>query len=226
VTTPSPSWTGRASDTEYARPRGRTGLLGGTFNPIHLGHLHVAQEALVALDLERVLFIPNRVPPHRASGPELVHETHRFAMVGLAVASNPRFFASRVDISREGPSYTVDTVETLRRESPDAELYFLTGADALMRYVWKDLDRLLGMLTAMVAVTRPGFALAALTARLDGLDLQNRDRVRTREIAGYALSSTEIRERLARGVPVHYMVPREVEDYIEKFGLYYNGGAT
>lgn len=199
----------------------RTGVLGGTFNPIHVGHLHAAQEAMLALDLSRVLFVPNRVPPHREAGPALLSGEHRRAMVELAVASNPRFFVSSVELDRTEPSYTVDTVEALQTEGP---LTFITGADALMRYVWRDLDRLLGMLEAMVAVTRPGYALDALTRRLDGLGLANRARIRTLEIAEYAVSSTEIRTRVAKDVPIRYLVTREVEDYIAKFGLYKNGG--
>ena len=174
----------------------------------------------MALGLERVLFIPNRVPPHRGAAENLADEEHRCAMVELAVASNPQFFLSRIELAREGPSYSVDTVEALQSGAPRAELYFIAGADALMKYVWKDLDRLLGMLASMVVVTRPGFDLEQLRARLDGLRLANRDRVRLMEIAGYALSSTTIRERAAQGASLRYMVPREVEDYMAKFGLY------
>lgn len=200
--------------------RGRTGLMGGTFNPIHLGHLHVAQEAMLALDLERVLLVPNRVPPHRTDDQTLIDAEHRLTMAQLAAASNPRVFVSRVELDRPTPSYTVDTVRLLREAAPRAELYFLTGADALMRYTWRDLDGLLGMLAAMVTVTRPGFELSLLERRLDSLELRNRGRVRSLEIPGYAVSSTEIRRRIAMGRPIHYMVTREVEDYITKYGLY------
>ena len=204
-----------------AGPKGRTGLFGGTFNPIHLGHLHLAQEALLAFELDRVLFIPNRLPPHRRHG-ALVDTAHRCTMVELAIASNPSFFLSRVELDREedGPSYSVDTVEALHAAAPEAPLYFLCGADALMRYAWKDLDRMLGRLAAMVCVTRPGFSLAELDRRLDGLGLVNRARLQNLEVTGYHLSSSEIRRRLARGCSVRYMVSREVEEYIVKFELY------
>lgn len=199
---------------------GRTGLMGGTFNPIHLGHLHVAQEVMLALGLDRVLLVPNRIPPHRSEENGLVDAEHRFAMAQLAAASNPRIFVSRVELDRPAPSFSVDTVEALRASDGGGELYFVTGADALMRYVWRDLDRLLSMLAAMVCVTRPGFDLALLKARLDSLGLAHRERVRSLEIPGYAVSSTEIRRRVAAGQPIRYMVTREVEDYIAKYGLY------
>jgi nicotinate-nucleotide adenylyltransferase len=210
----------------------RIGLFGGTFNPIHVGHLHVAQETLVALGLDRVVFIPSRKPPHRDGG-QLADEEHRLAMVEIACASNPRFFVSRIELEREGPSYTVDTVEALQlgSSSPRAEvpphprLHFITGADALMRYAWRDLDRLLGMLESMVAVTRPGFPLDELAARLDRIGLRHRDRVRPLELPGWSVSSTAIRTRIAEGLPITYQVTREVDDYIAKFGLYKSGGA-
>lgn len=194
--------------------------MGGTFNPIHLGHLHVAQEAMLALELDRVLLVPNRVPPHRSEENGLADAEHRFAMAQLAAASNRRIFVSRVELDRPAPSYSVDTVDALHRVATESELYFLTGADALMRYTWRDLDRLLSMLAAMVCVTRPGFDLALLERRLDSLDLVHRGRVRSLEIPGYAVSSTEIRRRVAAKLPIRYQVTREVEDYIAKYGLY------
>ena len=203
---------------------GRTGLLGGTFNPVHLGHLHIAQEAMTAFEMERVLLVPNRIPPHRSDSSSVVDPEHRAAMLELATASNPRLFVSRIELERAGPSYTVDTVESLLAEQPAARLCFITGADSLLRNIWRDLDRLLGMLEVMVCVARPGFDLGALCGRLDELGLKNRERVRTLEAEPYAVSSTEIRRRVAEGLSTQYLVPREVADYIEKYGLYKNGG--
>lgn len=199
---------------------GRTGLFGGTFNPIHIGHLHIAQEALLALGLDRVVFIPNRLPPHRGAEAILADAEHRAVMTEIATADHPQFFVSRIELLRAEPSYTVDTVRTLREQVPHAELIFITGADAVLRYVWKDFDTMLGMLETLVAVTRPGFDLAALDRKIDGLNLTNRSRIQTLEISGYAVSSTEIRARLAQGRPVRYMLTREVEAYIRKFSLY------
>lgn len=194
--------------------------MGGTFNPIHLGHLHVAQEVMLALALDRVLLMPNRVPPHRSEENALANAEHRFAMAQLAAASNPHLFVSRVELDLPTPSYSVDTVEALQASTGGAELYFVTGADALMRYVWRDLDRLLSMLAGMICVTRPGFDLALLERKLDSMGLAHRERVRSLEIPGYAVSSTEIRRRVAARQPIRYMVTREVEDYISKYGLY------
>lgn len=199
---------------------GRIGVMGGTFNPIHLGHLHVAQEVLLSLELDRVLLVPNRVPPHRSDSETLADAEHRFVMAQLAAASNPHIFVSRLELDRPTASYTVDTVASLRGAAPSAALVFVTGADALMRYAWHDLDRLLGMLETMVCVTRPGSELSELSQRLDSLGLAHRERVRPLEIPGYDISATEIRRRIAAGLPTRYMLAREVEDYIVKYGLY------
>lgn len=194
--------------------------MGGTFNPIHVGHLIIAQEVMAARGLDEVLFIPNRVPPHRRHEPGLASEEDRWMMVSLATAGNPRFRASRLELDRDRVSYTVDTVRDLVREDPQRGLVFITGSDALIRYVWKELDALLGMLESLVACSRPGFPVEALAERLDGLGLAHRARVEVQEVPLVDVSSTLVRERLARGGSIRYLVPEVVEQYIQKQRLY------
>lgn len=198
----------------------RIGLLGGTFNPVHHGHLLIAQEALARHDLRQVLLIPNRCPPHRAGEPALASSEHRWAMVKLATASVPGLGASRIELDREGPSYTVDTVEALKGGLPGTGLYFITGADALMKYAWKDLDRLLSHLDAFLVATRPGFSFETLRERLAPLQLANARRIVELPLPGIEISSTLVRERLSTGAPIHELVPRPVEAYIFEHGLY------
>lgn len=192
------------------------GILGGTFNPIHNGHLFLAQEALTALGLERMLLVPNFAPPHRSD--HIVSGHHRYLMVCLAASSRPDFVASPVELDRGQVSYSVDTVATLREQYP--RLTFVTGADALLRYPWKDLDRLLGMLEHFVVATRPGADLEELARHLDGLGLQHRDVIRPLAMPALEISSTDIRRRVAEGRPIGFLVPRLVEDYVRKHGLY------
>ncbi|MBM3460927.1 MAG: nicotinate-nucleotide adenylyltransferase [Armatimonadetes bacterium] len=199
----------------------RVGLVGGTFNPIHLGHLMIGQEAMTARGLDRVLFLPNGIPPHRAEAS--VDDEHRWAMVTLATCSNPRFFPSRFELDRPEVSYTVDTVSALRQANPEWRLFFITGADA-MRYQWKELDRILGMLEAMIIVSRPGYDQPDLERRIAAMSLENADRFDLLEAPGLEISSTMLRERLAAGESVRYLVPEGVEQYIEKHRLYGYGG--
>ncbi|MGC8669459.1 MAG: nicotinate-nucleotide adenylyltransferase [Chthonomonadales bacterium] len=194
----------------------RLGILGGTFDPIHHAHLFIGEEARVRFGLDRVLFVPNRTPPHKCE-PDLTPEAHRFAMVELAVASNPRFSASRVELDRPGPSYTVDTLRILKEEYPAAEFYFISGLDAVAEMgSWKE-PLAIAKLSTIVAIGRPGFdaenALAALPPDL---------RLRIEVIASplMAISSTLLRERVQAGLPIRYLTPDPVIEYIQLHGLY------
>lgn len=198
----------------------RIGLMGGTFNPIHVGHLIMAQEVLWQRSLDRVLFIPNRLPPHRAQEAGLVEAEHRYVMVCLATGADSRFHASRLELDRPAPSYSVTTVAALQTQTPEARLFFITGADSLMKYRWKDLDRMLDMLEALVVVSRPGFPEEDLRRRVADMGLVNADRVDLLEAPAIDISATRIRERLAIGQPIRYMVPEAVEQYIQKYDLY------
>jgi nicotinate-nucleotide adenylyltransferase len=189
--------------------------MGGTFDPVHHGHLVAASEVQAALDLDEVVFVPTGRPWQKAetwvSPPE-----HRYLMTVVATASNPRFTVSRVDVDRDGPTYTIDTLRDLRTQrqetSADADYFFITGADALTRILsWKDADELFAM-AYFVGVTRPGHRLSG-----DGLPAE---RVSLMEVPAMAISSTDCRERVGRGEPVWYLVPDGVVQYIAKHGLY------
>jgi nicotinate-nucleotide adenylyltransferase len=187
----------------------RIGVMGGTFDPIHHGHLVAASEVAQSFDLDEVIFVPTGRPwqKHDVSPTE-----DRYLMTVIATASNPQFAVSRVDIDRDGPTYTIDTLRDLKRERPDAELYFITGADAVAQILgWRDHDEL-WQLAKFVAVSRPGHVLST-----DGLPS---DAVSQLEIPALAISSTDCRERVHRGHPVWYLVPDGVVQYIAKHHLY------
>ncbi len=191
--------------------------MGGTFDPIHHGHLVAASEVQALLGLDEVVFVPTGQPWQKA-GREVAPAEHRYLMTVVATASNPRFTVSRVDIDRGGPTYTIDTLRDLAREHPDDELFFITGADALAQiFTWKDVDELWG-LAHFVGVTRPGHVLSG-----DGLPA---DRVTLQEVPAMAISSTDCRDRVMRGEPVWYLVPDGVVQYITKHHLYAPSAAS
>ena len=188
--------------------------MGGTFDPIHHGHLVAASEVAAVYDLEEVVFVPTGQPwqkdDRRVSAAE-----DRYLMTVIATASNPRFWVSRVDIDRGGPTYTVDTLRDLRAQHPDAELYFITGADALAEiFTWRNADDLFEM-AQFVGCTRPGY-----TMDRDTLAKIPKDRVTMVEVPALAISSTDCRRRTTRGEPVWYLVPDGVVQYIAKHHLY------
>jgi nicotinate-nucleotide adenylyltransferase len=193
---------------------GRIGVMGGTFDPIHHGHLVAASEVAVLFGLDEVVFVPTGQPWQKStrvvSPPE-----DRYLMTVIATASNPRFTTSRVDIERGGPTYTIDTLTDLKRQRPDAELFFITGADALEQIVsWRDNERLFE-LARFIGVTRPGYQLADHHLPEGVVSLV--------EVPALAISSTDCRERVGRGMPVWYLVPDGVVQFIEKRGLYRDG---
>jgi nicotinate-nucleotide adenylyltransferase len=199
----------------------RLGLMGGTFDPIHHGHLAAAEECREALGLEHVVFVPNRQPPHKKSYP-VTDAEHRYNMCVLATASNAYFSVSRVELSRPGPSYTVDTLRTFRAAlGEEVELFFITGADAVLEILsWRAPDAILQECW-LVAVHRPGFDLR----RLEGvLGAERAARIITVAMPGLDISSTELRRRVAAGRSIKYLTPEPVEAYIHKLGLY--GGAA
>lgn len=200
----------------------REGILGGSFDPIHNGHLAVAEECRQRLALDRVLFIPARVPPHK-QGALLSDAVHRLEMARLAVAGIPAFQASDVELRRTGPSYTVDTVSAeLERLGEGAEVFFLMGTDqALEVHTWHDVEGL-GRLCTLVPVTRPGFPLG----RLDELETKlpagvvRRMKEAAIDITPVDISSTDIRRRVCEGKNISALVPPAVEEYIRTHGLY------
>jgi nicotinate-nucleotide adenylyltransferase len=188
--------------------------MGGTFDPIHHGHLVAASEVAVLFGLDEVVFVPTGQPWQKSQRVVSPAED-RYLMTVIATASNPRFSTSRVDIERGGPTYTIDTLTDLQRERPDAELFFITGADALEQIVgWRDNERLFQM-ARFIGVTRPGYQLADHHLPEGVVSLV--------EVPALAISSTDCRERVARGMPVWYLVPDGVVQFIEKRGLYREG---
>ena len=189
----------------------RLGVMGGTFDPIHHGHLVAASEVASVFALDEVVFVPTGEPWQKTHSGVSPAE-HRYLMTVIATASNPRFTVSRVDIDRDGPTYTIDTLRDLGVQRTDAELYFITGADALAQILsWKDSDGLFD-LAHFIGVTRPGHVLD--DAGLPG------DRVSLMEVPALAISSTDCRQRVERGEPVWYLVPDGVVQYIAKHKLY------
>jgi nicotinate-nucleotide adenylyltransferase len=190
----------------------RIGIMGGTFDPIHHGHLVAASEVADRFRLDEVVFVPTGYPWQKGevavSPPE-----DRYLMTVIATASNPRFQVSRVDVDRNGPTYTVDTLRDLREVyGAKAELYFITGADALAKILsWKDAAQLFE-LAHFVGVTRPGFTLTDEHLPADTVSLV--------QVPAMAISSTDCRQRVADGKPVWYLVPDGVVQYIAKRGLY------
>jgi nicotinate-nucleotide adenylyltransferase len=187
----------------------RLGVMGGTFDPIHHGHLVAASEVASAFKLDGVLFVPTGEPWQKA---KVTNSEHRYLMSVIATASNPRFTVSRVDIDRDGPTYTVDTLKDIQAAYPDADLFFITGADAIKQILeWKDVDDI-WPLAHFVAVTRPGHKLELPKAPAGAISVL--------EIPALAISSTDVRARVASGEPVWYLVPDGVVQYIGKHNLY------
>jgi nicotinate-nucleotide adenylyltransferase len=188
--------------------------MGGTFDPIHHGHLVAASEVQAWFDLDEVVFVPTGQPWQKQDRQVSAAED-RYLMTVIATASNPKFWVSRVDIDRTGPTYTIDTLRDLREELPDAELYFITGADALGDiFTWRDADELFD-LAHFVGCTRPGFPVGP--GALEGIPAE---RVTIVEIPALAISSTDCRKRHMAGEPVWYLVPDGVVQYISKYNLY------
>ena len=188
--------------------------MGGTFDPIHHGPLVSSSEVQAWFDLDEVVFVPTGAPWQK-SGREVSPAEHRYLMTVIATAANPRFRVSRVDIDRNGPTYTIDTLRDLAAEMPDADLYFITGADALGNiFTWRDVGELFE-LARFVGCTRPGYDMdPAMVADIPS------DRVSIVEIPALAISSTDCRERTERGEPIWYLVPDGVVQYVAKHRLY------
>jgi nicotinate-nucleotide adenylyltransferase len=195
------------AEAEHRRPR--IGVMGGTFDPIHNGHLVAASEVAQHFHLDEVGFVPTGQPYQKQNA---TPGEHRYLMTIIATASNPMFTVSRVDIDRGGPTYTIDTLRDLRAERPDAELFFITGADAVEQILdWKNIDELWS-LAHFVAVSRPGHTLTVSNLPQQVVSLL--------EVPALAISSTDCRARVGRGFPVWYLVPDGVVQYISKYHLY------
>jgi nicotinate-nucleotide adenylyltransferase len=194
------------------RPMNRLGILGGTFNPIHIAHLLVAEQVAEARRLDKVLFIPACIPPHKDS-PDIAPPEDRYRMTALATESNPRFEVSRIELDRPGRSFTKDTLQQLLEIYPGAELFYIIGSDAVAELsTWREPELVLELANFLVAM-RPGHDLARLEDRF-------RKSVEVVHVSGLDVSSTDIRERVRKGFSIKYLVPEKVEQYIAQKGLY------
>ncbi|KQV05469.1 MULTISPECIES: nicotinate-nucleotide adenylyltransferase [unclassified Kitasatospora] len=208
---------GQQAETPGVRARKRLGVMGGTFDPIHHGHLVAASEVASAFHLDEVIFVPTG-QPWQKSDRVVTPAEDRYLMTVIATAENPQFSVSRIDIDRQGPTYTVDTLRDLRALHPDADLFFITGADALAQILsWRDSEELFS-LAHFIGCTRPGHVLSDAGLPVGGVSLV--------EVPALAISSTDCRARVAKGDPVWYLVPDGVVRYIHKRALYARGGTA
>lgn len=193
--------------------------MGGSFDPIHLGHLTAAEEAREVLKLSKVVFMPSGYPPHKDPKSMLPGDV-RYAMTAAAVADNPAFCVSRLELDETGPSYTVDTLFRLQKQWPGVELYFITGADMFLDLPrWKNPERLLTHFH-FVGVSRPGWPLEQDPAMMGSLYQKHQDHIHVVKVPGVAISATEIRQRIRVGRSVRYLIPDAVHRFIVELNLY------
>ena len=188
-------------------------IMGGTFNPIHFAHLMSAEQVRDGLNYDKILFVPAARPPHK-SQPDMVSAEHRYQMVRLATAQNPYFDVSRIELDRNGPSYTIQTIKLLRQTLKEiTELAWIIGADSLIEYkIWKDFDDVLKLCT-LVVTTRPNYDL-------EQVPLEIRNQITIFKITGSDISATEIRNRIRKKHSVRYLIPEDVVNYINEHHLY------
>ena len=201
----------------------KIGIMGGTFNPVHSGHLVTAQEALSQFKLDRVIFIPTGNPPHKIEK-DIADAEDRYIMTVIATSSNSNFYVSRMEIDRKEKSYTIDTVRQLRKKyGKNSSLYFITGADAILEILtWKNTDEIIS-LCKFIAATRPGYDMTRiedLRKKLFSSSEASYKKIYCMEIPALSISSTDIRNRVRSGRPIDYLLPEGVSNYILKHGLY------
>lgn len=199
--------------------REKIGIMGGTFDPIHNGHLLLAECAANQFNLDKILFIPTGISPHK-NHKDVTSNHHRYNMVLLAINSNYKFFLSTVEMDRQTTTYTVDTIEILKSKYKNADLYFILGSDSLLQiHNWKDYKRLLSMCNFIVA-KRPGEQNNILKKIIDEFKLLYNSSILILEGTFLDISSSQIRERVKKGIPISNLVPKPVEIYIHKHKLY------
>jgi len=194
----------------------KTGILGGSFNPIHIGHLILAEEVREKLKLEKIIFVPANLAPHKDNR-DLAPAADRYRMIELAIKGNKYFSVSDIEIKRKGSSYTIDTLKEFKEKNPADELYFITGSD-LLKYLqdWKDLKEIVRMVSFVVA-TRPGYPLEEIPSCVNS---SPEKAITTVEIRAVDVSAFEVREAIKENKSFRYLVPEAVFDYINKKGLY------
>lgn len=197
----------------------RLGIMGGTFDPVHYGHLVAAEMAREEFNLSKVLFIPSGKPPHKVRE-DISSAELRYEMVEQSIQDNPYFDISALEISRTGPSYTVETLREIRSAWPDHELYFITGSDALREiFTWRGAEEIL-LLTQFIGAARPGFDAREFLLTVHREYPQIKDRIHYLEVPALAISSTDIRLRVKSGKPIRYLLPETVRLFIKEHRLY------
>ena len=197
----------------------KIGIMGGTFDPIHTGHLVIAEAVRIEYGLEKILFIPTANPPHKQHF-RVTPAIHRYIMTVMATYSNPHFYVSPIEMEKKGISYTIDTLRALIEKYGDkTEFYFITGTDVIQGLsTWKEIDQLLD-LCYFIAAARPG-CICSLDHVIKEFGMKGRQRIRRLPTPELEISSTDIRERVRQGRSIKYIVPESVESYIFKEGLY------
>lgn len=197
----------------------RLGIMGGTFDPIHYGHLVAAETARTEFGLDNVLFIPTGMPPHKVNRP-ITDSNLRYRMVEMSIKNNSYFKVSRMEIDREGPTYTIDTLRILHSLFPDQELYFITGTDALKELLtWRESEEII-KLAKIIGASRPGYDASEFLAKIYKKYPATRNSIAQLEVPALAISSTDIRSRVRKGKSIRYLLPEEVRLLIEKNNLY------
>ncbi len=198
---------------------GRLGIMGGTFDPIHFGHLVGAEMARSKFKLNKVLFIPSGTPPHKDRS-DITDAGLRYEMIERAIQDNPAFGISPLELERKGPSYTVDTLRALRGIWPNHELYFITGSDVLREiFSWREVEEIL-MMTEFIGAARPGFDASDFLLKVQQEHPETQGKIHYMEVPALAISSTDIRSRVKRGYPIRYLLPEPVRLFIQEHGLY------
>ncbi|TGE39804.1 nicotinate-nucleotide adenylyltransferase [Desulfosporosinus fructosivorans] len=197
----------------------RLGIMGGTFDPIHFGHLVAAEMARSMFNLSKVLFIPSGTPPHKDRS-DITDAGFRFEMIERAIQDNPAFGISALELERKGLSYTVDTLRALRGIYPEHELYFITGSDVLREiFSWREVEEILKM-TEFIGAARPGFDASDFLLQIQHKHPETQGRIHYLEVPALAISSTDIRSRVKQGYPIRYLLPEPVRLFIQQHGLY------
>ena len=197
----------------------RLGIMGGTFDPIHYGHLVAAEMARSKFNLSKVLFIPSGTPPHKDRS-DITAAGLRFEMIERAIQDNSAFDISALELERKGPSYTVDTLRVLSRTWPEHELYFITGSDVLCEiFSWREVEEILKM-TEFIGAARPGFDASDFLLKIQHEHPETQGRIHYLEVPALAISSTDIRARVKREQPIRYLLPEPVRLFIQQHGLY------
>lgn len=192
--------------------------MGGTFDPIHYGHLATAETVRQELKIDQVLLIPSGQPPHK-TGRKVSPAEDRYQMTALAAESNPYFIPSRIEIDREGYTYSVDTVREIRQEDPEMEIFFITGTDAFQDILTWRTPQTLADLCHLVVATRPGYRIPE-NIQLDSFIKKNTDHIHFLKVPSLDISSSDLREQIRNGRSLRYLVPEPVENYIKERGLY------